>query len=66
VAWYGETDLVPHLLGVIAAGAVDVVVSWGEPVAYDVSANRKHITRDAESAVRRMTIEALRGVPQIA
>ncbi|MBY0380924.1 MAG: 1-acyl-sn-glycerol-3-phosphate acyltransferase [Xanthobacteraceae bacterium] len=66
VAWYGETDLMPHFFGVIAAGAIDVVVSWGEPVAYDVSANRKHIARNAETAVRRMTAEALRGAPQIA
>lgn len=64
VAWYGETDLVPHFLGILSAGAVDVVVSWGEAVAYDVSTNRKHITRDAEAAVRRMTAAALRGTPQ--
>lgn len=61
VAWYGETDLVPHFFGVLAAGAVDVVVSWGDATAYDVTANRKHIARDAEAAVRRMTAAALRG-----
>lgn len=61
VAWYGETDLVPHLLGVIAQGAIDVTVTWGEPVAYGMSADRKQIARDAEDAVRRMTTAALRG-----
>ncbi len=61
VAWYGETDLVPHLLGVIAQGAVDVTVTWGEPVAYGMNADRKQIARDAENAVRRMTAAALRG-----
>jgi len=66
VAWYGEADLMPHFLGLIAAGAVDVMVSWGEPVAYDVSANRKHIARDAENAVRHMTVAALRGLPRTA
>jgi len=66
VAWYGEADLVPHFFGIIAAGAVDVVVSWGQPMAYDMSTNRKHIARDAEAAVRRMTADALRGTPQIA
>jgi 1-acyl-sn-glycerol-3-phosphate acyltransferase len=60
VAWYGDTDLLPHLRDVLARGAIDVVVSWGEPVACDVSADRKAIARDAEWAVRRMTSAALR------
>jgi 1-acyl-sn-glycerol-3-phosphate acyltransferase len=63
VAWYGDTDLLPHLFGVIAAGAVDVTVSWGEPIATDISADRKQIARDAEAAVRRMSARALRGAP---
>lgn len=64
VAWYGETDLVPHLLGVLAAGAVDVTVSWGEAIACDLDASRKQITRNAETAVRTMTASALRGTLQ--
>jgi 1-acyl-sn-glycerol-3-phosphate acyltransferase len=60
VAWYGEADLVPHLLNVLASGAVDITVSWGEPVSYDMSADRKQIARDAETSVRRMTARALR------
>jgi 1-acyl-sn-glycerol-3-phosphate acyltransferase len=60
VAWYGEMDLLPHLLGVLASGAVDVTVSWGEPVSYDMHADRKQIARDAEASVRRMTARALR------
>jgi 1-acyl-sn-glycerol-3-phosphate acyltransferase len=55
VAWYGDADLVPHLVGVCAAGAVDVTVSWGAPVSYDMNADRKDIARVAEQAVRRMT-----------
>jgi 1-acyl-sn-glycerol-3-phosphate acyltransferase len=60
VAWYGDADLIPHLLGVLASGAIDVRVSWGEAVAYGVSADRKAIARDAEKSVRRMTAAALR------
>ena len=60
VAWYGDADLIPHLLAVLSAGAVDVTVSWGEAVAYDMTADRKTITRDAERSVRRMTAAALR------
>ena len=58
VAWYGDADLIPHLVGVCAAGAVDVVVSWGEPVAYDMRADRKDIARVAEQSVRTLTARA--------
>jgi 1-acyl-sn-glycerol-3-phosphate acyltransferase len=63
VAWYGDADLIPHLLRVLSSGAVDVTVSWGEAVAYDINADRKAIARDAEKSVRRMTAAALRGAP---
>jgi 1-acyl-sn-glycerol-3-phosphate acyltransferase len=63
VAWYGDADLAPHLLHVLASGAVDVTVSWGEAVAYDMSADRKAIARDAEKSVRCMTAAALRSSP---
>jgi 1-acyl-sn-glycerol-3-phosphate acyltransferase len=63
VAWYGDADLIPHLFHVLSSGAVDVAVSWGEAVAYDMSADRKAIARDAEKSVRRMTTAALRAAP---
>lgn len=63
VAWYGEAELVPHLLGVLSSGAVDVTVSWGDAVGYGMTADRKQIARDAEAAVRRMTARALRSPP---
>jgi 1-acyl-sn-glycerol-3-phosphate acyltransferase len=63
VAWYGDADLMPHLARVLASGAVDVTVSWGEAVAYDMRADRKAIAREAEKSVRRMTAAALRAAP---
>jgi lyso-ornithine lipid O-acyltransferase len=62
VAWYGDVSLIPHLLYVLASGAVDVTVSWGEAVAYDMAADRKAITRTSEKSVRRMTTAALRAL----
>ena len=61
VAWYGDADLIPHFIGILAAGAVDVTVTWGEAISYDMSADRKTIARVAEGSVRRMTAAALRG-----
>jgi 1-acyl-sn-glycerol-3-phosphate acyltransferase len=66
VAWYGDIELIPHLLQVLAHGAVDVTVSWGAAVAYDRGADRKAITRISEQSVRRMTTAALRGAPRLA
>jgi 1-acyl-sn-glycerol-3-phosphate acyltransferase len=63
VAWYGDADLIPHFFRVLACGAIDVTVSWGDAVAYDMGADRKQIARNAENAVRRMTAAALRAGP---
>lgn len=63
VAWYGDADLIPHLIGVCAAGAVDVTVSWGEAVSYDMQADRKDIARVAEQSVRRMATLGRRMAP---
>lgn len=60
LAWYGDVDLMPHMLGVLLSGAVDVTVSWGPSMAYDMSADRKQIARAAEKSVRQMTAAALR------
>jgi 1-acyl-sn-glycerol-3-phosphate acyltransferase len=63
IAWYGDADLIPHLLRVLSSGAVDVTVSWGDATAYDMDTDRKVIAREAEKSVRRMTTAALRAAP---
>ncbi|MDB5618426.1 lysophospholipid acyltransferase family protein [Tardiphaga sp.] len=63
VAWYGDIDLIPHFIGILAAGATDITVTWGDATAYDMSADRKAIARDAERSVRQMTSAALRADP---
>lgn len=61
VAWYGDMDLVPHLAGIGKRGAIDVVLTWGEPVAYNGTTDRKALAKNLESAVRELTVAALRG-----
>jgi len=63
VAWYGDADLIPHFIGVLSSGAIDITLSWGDAVALDIDADRKQITRMAEASVRRMTAAALRPTP---
>jgi 1-acyl-sn-glycerol-3-phosphate acyltransferase len=61
VAWYGSTSLLPHLRRLVAQGAIDVTVTWGDPVPYDASSDRKIVARRLEACVRAMTVAALRG-----
>jgi lyso-ornithine lipid O-acyltransferase len=58
VAWYGGAALWPHLLEVLRRGALDVVVTWGEPVAYGADSDRKRIAGELETSVRRLTAAA--------
>jgi 1-acyl-sn-glycerol-3-phosphate acyltransferase len=60
VAWYGDAHLIPHFIRVLASGAIDVTLSWGDAIPLDAATDRKQVTRDAETAVRRMTADALR------
>ena len=64
VAWYGDLDFMPHIREFIARGAVDAVVSYGEPVAADAAADRKAMAKSLEGAVRLLAIAALRGRPR--
>jgi lyso-ornithine lipid O-acyltransferase len=61
VAWYGDLDFLPHLKEYIQRGAVDAVVTFGEPIAYEARTDRKELARSLENTVRRMTVQALRG-----
>jgi lyso-ornithine lipid O-acyltransferase len=60
VAWYGSASLLPHVRQLVAQGAIDVTVSWGSPVHYDRSCDRKTVARRLEHRVRAMTVAALR------
>lgn len=61
VAWYGGASLLPHLRQLVARGAIDVVVSWGDPIAYDEFFDRKTVARRLEGEVRTLTVGVLRG-----
>jgi 1-acyl-sn-glycerol-3-phosphate acyltransferase len=61
LAWYGGIELWPHLIEVLRRGAVDVIVTWGEPMAFKADSDRKRIAAELESQVRRITAAARRG-----
>lgn len=60
-AWPGDITLLPHLLGVLREGAVDVEIDFGERVEYREDSNRKAVARDVEARLRAMLVARLRG-----
>src|SRR5262245_23785107 len=45
IAWYGDLDFMPHIKALIEQGAVDAVVSYGDPVPAAGAVSRKEMTR---------------------
>ena len=66
VAWYGDLDFMPHFKTFAARGAVDAVVSYGEPFTANGTDDRKAMTKRLEGEVRRLNAATLRGRPRLA
>jgi 1-acyl-sn-glycerol-3-phosphate acyltransferase len=60
-AWIGDQSLLPHLLMLLRGGAVDVELSFGEPLRLDREGGRKALARAAEASVRTMMARSLSG-----
>ncbi|TCM56281.1 lyso-ornithine lipid acyltransferase [Rhizobium sp. PP-F2F-G48] len=60
-AWPGDIALVPHLMGVLREGAVDVDLVFGETIDYRADSNRKQVSRDVEKQMKTMLLARLRG-----
>ncbi len=58
IAWYGDMELAPHLGLFVRGGPLDAVVTWGEPIPFDGTTDRKQATALAEAAVRAAIREA--------
>lgn len=60
-AWPGDIALLPHLMGVLREGAVDVDVIFGDEITYTAESNRKIVSRQIEKSIRSMLALKLRG-----
>lgn len=58
-AWYGDMDLVPHLLGAARSGPIEVMVIWHQPLSLTGERSRKALARHSEEEVRRGLVQAL-------
>lgn len=63
LAWYGDTELAPHLKALLAAGPIDVELVWGEPIVMDASTSRKEAARRAEQTIRKARRNAIAARP---
>jgi lyso-ornithine lipid O-acyltransferase len=61
LAWYGGIDLWPHLKSVLRRGAIDVHLTWGEPIPYDAGTNRKQFAGEIQAKVRQTAAAVRRG-----
>jgi len=63
-AWYGDLDFMPHFAEFLRRGAVDVVISFGEPLPASVVTDRKAAAFSLENSVRAMAAATRRaGIP---
>lgn len=60
-AWPGDIQLVPHLMGVLKATAIDVEVSFGPVIEFRAGDSRKLLSADVAARIRRMLLVRLRG-----
>lgn len=61
VAWVGDQDLLPHLIGILKSGRIKVVVDFADAIIVDGSRDRKLMTKLAQKAVQERFVAALRG-----
>lgn len=60
-AWPGSIELLPSLMGLMRAGAIDVDVSFADAIPFHRGDNRKALSVNATAAIRDMLNFALRG-----
>jgi 1-acyl-sn-glycerol-3-phosphate acyltransferase len=60
-AWPGDIELLPHLKGILACGAIDVDVCFGEAVEYRADTNRKQVSATVADRIRSMLSDSLLG-----
>lgn len=60
VAWVGDQELAPHLMGILAGSTIKCVLHFTPPIWVDAQSDRKAIAREAEAAVEAHFIGSIR------
>lgn len=64
LAWYGDTELLPHLDSILRGGPIDVVMEWGAPIRMVGDMSRKDVARQVEASLRSALSRAITGRDQ--
>jgi 1-acyl-sn-glycerol-3-phosphate acyltransferase len=64
-AWYGDMNLISHLLNFMGEGPLGVTVVIHEALSVETGLNRKTAAETCEKAVRRGLVAALHGTPDL-
>ena len=59
--WPGDVELLPHLIGVLKTGAIDVDIRFGDTVEVMPGTSRKHVGAFVRDQLRTMLEKSLRG-----
>ena len=60
-AWPGDVPLLPHLVAFLREGAVDVEVSFGEPIAVTAASDRKRVAVEVRRRIAALLADSLAG-----
>ena len=61
VAWYGDTDLLPHVWDLLRNGPLQVVLTFAEPLACRIDTDRKVLARHISAILRQMNYDGFYG-----
>jgi lyso-ornithine lipid O-acyltransferase len=61
IGWYGDMEMLPHLVGILRGGPIDATLRFGAPLAFDHAGDRKALTKAAEGQVRELLAADLTG-----
>ena len=60
-AFYGNKELLSHMVEVLRSGPVDVKITWGDPIMCCEQDDRKEIARTLEGTVRQLRLGSTEG-----
>jgi lyso-ornithine lipid O-acyltransferase len=63
IAWYGDMTLLPHVMGILSGGPIQVSLTFGTMRWLDAETDRKAMSRMLEDETRALVMRGLSGYP---
>ncbi|WP_342359999.1 1-acyl-sn-glycerol-3-phosphate acyltransferase [Terrarubrum flagellatum] len=62
LAWFGDMELAPHLMPLLASGTIGAVIVWGDPIRTGPETDRKRLAADLARWAQKAYAAALHGL----